>query len=109
MAKKERQPKTLEKQESQLSEDERGHMMGTIHICQRVLHGLTGVMIGAFALIVLFTTISSGPFVQVTGRGLYFLILAAAVTSLVTWIVRVRMEKRLGNETHVVADIMKRV
>jgi hypothetical protein len=74
-----------------------------------VLHALTGVMIGAFVLIVLFTTFSNGPFVQVTGRGLYFLILASAATSLGTWIVRVRMEKRLGKETHAVSELLTRV
>jgi hypothetical protein len=91
-----------------LSEEELVHTSGIITVCQRVLHALTGVMIGAFALIVLFTTISSGPFVQMTGRGLYFLILASAATSLATWIVRVRMEKRMGNETLAVSDLLRR-
>ena len=91
-----------------LSEDVLVHTSGIITVCQRVLHALTGVMIGAFVLIVLFTTFSSGPFVQVTGRGLYFLILASAATSLATWIVRVRLEKRMGNETHAVSDLLRR-
>lgn len=92
-----------------LRADELLHTSWIINLCQRVLHALTGVMIGAFALIVMFTTFSSGPFVQVTGRGLYFLILASAVSSLATWIVRVRMEKRMGKETHAVADAFKRL
>jgi hypothetical protein len=92
-----------------LTEEEAYRVSGVIHTCQRVLHGLTGVMIGAFVLIVLFTSLSTGTFVQVTGRALYFLILASAVTSLGTWIVRIRMEKRLGNETRVMADMLRPV
>ena len=91
-----------------LSEDERVQASGMIHVCQRILHGLTGVMIGAFGLIVLFTTFSTGRFVQITGRGLYFLILAAAVMSLGAWLVRVRAERRLGRDQHVVSDILRR-
>jgi hypothetical protein len=92
-----------------LSEIERAQVSGMIHVCQRILHALTGVMIGAFGLIVLFTTFSTGSFVQVTGRGLYFLILAAAVVSLGAWLLRVRAEKRLGRETHVASEVLRRV
>ena len=60
----------------------------------RVLRFLTGVMIVAFLLIVVLTTISTGPFVQVTARGLYFLILAVPVASLVTWILRLWAQRR---------------
>ena len=67
-----------------------------IHLCQRLLHVLTGVMIGAFVLILLATTISTGAFVQVAGRGLYFVILAGAGLSVVTWGTRVWLEKRGG-------------
>ncbi|MDA0337250.1 MAG: hypothetical protein O2782_18970 [bacterium] len=94
---------------SSLPEDERARASGMVDLCQRILHALTGVMIGAFALIVLFTTFSTGGFVQVTGRGLYFLILAAAVISFGTWVLRVRAEKRLGKDTHVVSDTLRRM
>lgn len=60
----------------------------------RVLRFLTGVMIVAFLLIVVLTTISTGPFVQVTARGLYFLILAVPVASLLTWVLRLWAERR---------------
>lgn len=77
--------------------------------CQKVLHALTGVMIGAFVLIVLFTTFSTGAFVQVVGRGLYFLILAAAVLSLGAWLVRIRSERRLGRDSNVAATVLTKV
>ncbi|MCY3737915.1 MAG: hypothetical protein OXG13_16005 [Gemmatimonadaceae bacterium] len=60
----------------------------------RVLRFLTGVMIVAFLLIVVLTTVSTGPFVQIAARGLYFLILAVPVASLLTWILRLWAERR---------------
>jgi ABC-type uncharacterized transport system permease subunit len=42
------------------------------------------------------TTVSTGSFVQVVGKGLYFVVVVAAVTSLAIWTVRVRFQKRLG-------------
>lgn len=110
MAKKQRrdQPTGQPGPTSSLTDEQRIQMSGTIHLCQRVLHGLTGIMIGAFLLIVLFTTFSTGAFVQVTGRGLYFLILAAAMLSFGTWILRVVTERRLGGETHVLAEILRK-
>ena len=94
---------------SGMSDDERAHAIGMVHVCQRILHALTGVMIGAFGVIVLFTTFSTGRFVQITGRGLYFLIRAAAVVSLGAWLVRVLAERRLGRDTNVVSDILRPV
>ncbi|MFH1570985.1 MAG: hypothetical protein ABIL09_23530 [Gemmatimonadota bacterium] len=65
-------------------------------LCHRVMRGTTAAILGAFLLIIALTTFSTGGFVQVVGKGLYYLILLAAATSLVTWIVRVRLEKRAG-------------
>ena len=65
-----------------------GDVDALYHISHRVLRYLTGVMIVAFVLIVLLTTISTGPFVQVVARGLYYLILCVPVVSLLTWILR---------------------
>jgi len=75
----------------------------SLEFCQRILRALTGVMIGAFGLIVLLTTISTGPFAQVAGRGLYFLILTCAAASLGTWLTRLRAERRAGRRSHAVA------
>lgn len=66
------------------------------HFCHRVLRCLTGVMIAAFVLIVVLTSISTGPFVQVVARGLYFLILTVPVVSLLTWILRLWARRRTG-------------
>ncbi len=63
-------------------------------VSHRVLRYLTGVMIVAFILIVVLTSISTGPFVQVVARGLYFLILAVPLASLLTWILRLWAERR---------------
>ena len=80
-----------------------------IATCQRILRSLTGAMIGAFILIVVLTTFSVGEPVQIIGRGLYFIILASVVVSLAVWAVRVRFEREMGKNTHVAAEVLKRV
>ena len=67
-----------------------------IQSCQRVLRLMTGVILGAFALIILMTTLSTGEVVQTSGRLLYYLIVLAALCSLGVWLYRLRTEKRLG-------------
>ena len=64
--------------------------------CQAFLRWMTGVILGAFALIILMTTLSTGSFVQVSGRLLYYLIVLAALCSLGVWSYRIALEKRLG-------------
>ena len=66
-------------------------------ISHRALRYLTGVMIAAFVLIVVLTTISTGAFVQIVARGLYFLILSVPVASLLTWILRLWVRRRAGD------------
>jgi len=53
------------------------------------------------------TTFSVGEPVQIIGRGLYFIILASVVVSLVVWAVRVRFEREMGKNTHVAAEVLK--
>lgn len=67
-----------------------------IQHCQRFLRLMTGVILGAFALIILMTTLSTGPLVQAGGKLLYYLIVLAALCSLGVWLFRIRMEKCLG-------------
>jgi hypothetical protein len=67
-----------------------------IQNCQRVLRLMTGVILGAFVLIILMTTLSTGPAVQATGKLLYYLIVLAALCSLGVWLYRLRMERLLG-------------
>jgi hypothetical protein len=64
--------------------------------CQRFLRLMTGVILGAFALIILMTTLSTGPVVQAGGKLLYYLIVLAALCSLVVWLYRIRMERLLA-------------
>jgi hypothetical protein len=79
----------------------------SIATCQRILRSLTGVMIGAFVSIVVLTTISVGDFVQFVGRGLYYAILASAVISLAVWAFRVRLERQMGKNTAIGAEVLK--
>lgn len=81
----------------------------TLESCQRILRALTGVMIGAFGLIVLLTTVSTGPFAQVAGRGLYFAILTCAAVSLGAWLARLRAERRAGRRRHTLAEGVREV
>ena len=68
----------------------------TIQHCQKFLRWMTGGILGAFALIILMTTLSTGSFVQASGRLLYYLIVLAALCSLVVWGYRIKLEKHLG-------------
>lgn len=67
-----------------------------IQHCQRFLRLMTGVILGAFAVIILMTTISTGEVVQTLGRLLYYLIVLAALCSLAVWMYRLKIEKNLG-------------
>jgi len=67
----------------------------TIATCQKILRFTTGVILTAFVLIIALTTISTGPFMQVAGKALYYVIVLDAVVSLGTWYYRTRLEKRL--------------
>lgn len=67
-----------------------------VHHCQQFLRLMTGVILGAFAIIILMTTVSTGEVVQTLGRLLYYLIILAALCSLGVWMYRLKTEKRLG-------------
>ena len=55
---------------------------------------LTALILISFALIVVMTTASTGPFVVVTGKFLFLLILFSAAIWVATWLVKVWQEKR---------------
>ena len=63
--------------------------------CQQILRLMTGVFLVALVLIILLTTISTGSFVQITAKILYYFILLSGLVSLITWLYRIRIEKRL--------------
>ncbi|MCC7263697.1 MAG: hypothetical protein IT369_14360 [Candidatus Latescibacteria bacterium] len=67
-----------------------------IQSCQRFLRVMTGIILGAFAIIILMTTVSAGPLVQTSGKVLYYVIVLAAFSSLGVWLYRVWMEKQTG-------------
>jgi membrane protein implicated in regulation of membrane protease activity len=66
-----------------------------IAMCHQVLRAATALILGSFVLIIVATTISNGPFVQVLGKGLYYAIVISAVVSLLTWVYRTRLERQM--------------
>lgn len=71
-----------------------GHYDEVVAICQKILRLTTGIILAAFVLIIVLTTVSTGPFVQVAGKVLYYVIIFDALVSLGTWFYRTRLEKR---------------
>ena len=69
----------------------------TIEFCQKVLRINTGIILAAFVLIIAMTTVSTGPFVQLAGKALYYVIVLDAVASLGIWYYRTRLEKRVSD------------
>lgn len=63
--------------------------------CHGILRAMTGVFLVSFGLIIVMTTFSTGPFVRVAAKGLYYLILLSGAVSFATWLYRTRLEKRL--------------
>ncbi|MEW6750596.1 MAG: hypothetical protein AB1505_06420 [Candidatus Latescibacterota bacterium] len=69
-----------------------------IATCHRVLHVATGIILTAFVLIILITTVpadSPGPAARAVGKALYFVIVTCALLCLMVWYYRSRLEKRL--------------
>ena len=67
-----------------------------IVMCHRALKWLTVTIMTSILLVIAMTTFSTGTFVQIAGKGLYFVVIGAAITSVAIWSVRVRLQKRLG-------------
>ena len=65
-------------------------------LCQKILRINTGVILVAFALIIILTTISTAEWVRATGKALYYVIALQALTSVGTWYYRTRLEKALA-------------
>jgi predicted membrane protein len=75
-----------------LSEEE---VERVIERCQAILRITMWVIPLALLLIIISTTISTGDFVRVFAKGLYYLALLSIVVSLLTWAYRSKTEKRL--------------
>ena len=63
-----------------------------VRACMQIMRAATICILVSFVLIVISTTVSTGPFVQVLGKVLYYIIVFSAAVSLVTWFVRNRLE-----------------
>ncbi len=65
-------------------------------LCQKILRINTGIILAAFALIIILTTISTAEWVRATGKVLYYAIVLEALGSVGTWYCRTRLEKALA-------------
>jgi len=65
-----------------------------IAVCQKLLRLATVVILSAFVLVIILTTVSTGALVRQLGKILYFVIVGSALVSLMTWFMRTRLEKR---------------
>ena len=77
-------------------EDLNNDTIKSIEMCQKVLRLFTGLILAAFISIILLTTFSTGAFVQVAGKILYFTIVSSGIACLVVWLYRGKLEKRLA-------------
>ena len=68
-----------------------------IEFCQQALRVSTGIILAAFVLIIVLTTISTEGWVQTAGKVLYYIIVLDALGSLGIWYYRTRLEKSLGD------------
>ena len=66
--------------------------------CQLILRIATGIILAAFVLIIALTTASTGELVRSAGKMLYYLIVFSILVSLVTWLYRERLGKKLGSD-----------
>ena len=68
----------------------------TIGLCQKVLRISTGVILAAFVLIIVVTTISTDGWVLWVGKALYYIIVLQALVSLGAWYYRTQLEKTIA-------------
>ena len=87
-----------------MTEDTNAARHKALALCQKMLRINTGVILAAFALIIILTTISTAEWVRGTGKVLYYVIAAQALASVGTWSYRTRLEKVLarveGDRSH---------
>ena len=85
-------------------EDTNAAQYKALALCQKMIRIHTGVILAAFALIIILTTISTAEWVRATGKALYYIIGLQALASVGTWYYRTRLEKALarveGDDSH---------
>lgn len=87
-----------------MMEDTNAARHKALALCHKMVRINTGVILAAFALIIILTTVSTAEWVRVTGKGLYYVIALQALASVGTWYYRKRLEKALarveGDSSH---------
>ena len=87
-----------------MTEDTNAARHKALALCHKMLRINTGVILAAFALIIIFTTISTAEWVRATGKVLYYVIVSQALVSAMTWCYRTRLEKAMarveGDSSH---------
>ena len=87
-----------------MTEDTNAARHKTLALCHKMLRINTGIILAAFALIIILTTISTAEWVRATGKVLYYVIVSQALASAATWYYRTRLEKALarveGDSSH---------
>ena len=68
----------------------------TIGLCQKILRISTGVILAAFALIIIVTTISTDGWALWVGKTLYYIIVLQALVALGAWYYRTQLEKTIA-------------
>ena len=87
-----------------MKEDTNAARQRALARCHKMIRINTGVILAAFALILLLTTVSTAEWVRATGKGLYYVIVSQALASAGTWYYRTRLEKALVEEGHLHGD-----
>lgn len=76
-----------------MKEDTNAARQRALAICQKVSRINIGIILAAFALILLLTTVSTAEWVRATGKGLYYVIVSQILASVGAWYYRTRLEK----------------
>ena len=87
-----------------MTEDTNAVRHKTLALCHKMLRINTAIILAAFALIIVLTTISTAEWVRAIGKVLYYVIVSQALASAATWYYRTRLEKALarveGDSSH---------
>ena len=87
-----------------MTEDTNTARHKALALCQKMLRINTGIILAAFALIIVLTTISTAEWARAIGKVLYYAIVLEALGSVGAWYYRTRLEKALarveGDSSH---------
>ena len=87
-----------------MAEDTNAARYKALALCQKMIRINTGIILAAFTLIIVLTTVSTAEWVRATGKALYYIIALQALASVGTWYYRTRLEKALarveGDSSH---------